>query len=251
MLSLLIFFMSFAASQEFSIDISGLSNEEYNPGTELTFKIILLEDGIQAKKQVNYKINGLNKKEIAGTTNSDEETTIKIENDFQGGIWEIEANYLDTQVKRTFLVGENSEIEFLIKNDELIIKNIGNTHYSKTIQVKIGNEVNTYKQNIKVGGQKILKLISINGKYDIKVTDGKTTIEKKDVQLFGTGNIVGAVDKNLIGYTGFAGVNEPEKLGERKISLDKLPLSLIFITAVIILAVMTFIERKLSKKNTK
>jgi hypothetical protein len=252
LLSLIFLAASFATAQEYSIDISGLGQEEYNIGEEMIFKIILLEDKIQANKEVTYKITDtLGKKEITGTTTSNQETSIKIENDFTGGIWTITANYSDTQVKRTFLVGENSKVEFLIEGDELIIRNIGNVRYTKTIQIKIGNEINTYAQNIKAGEEKILKLVSKDGEYDIEVTDGKTTIKKEHMQLFGTGNVVGAIDKNLIGYTGFAGADDLTSSEDKEISLSKLPLSLMFVGLIGILAALTFVERKIRTKKNK
>jgi hypothetical protein len=249
-LTFIFFTTSFAASQEYSIDISGLSNDEYNIGEDLTFKIILLEDQTQIEKQVDYKISDtLDKKELTGTITSNQDTSIRIEKDFTGGIWTITANYFDKEVKRTFLIGENPEVEFLIEGDELIIRNTGNVRYTKTIEIKIGDEINTYAQNIKAGDEKILKLISGDGQYDIEVTDGKTSIKRQNVQLFGTGNVVGAVDKNLVGYTGFAGAGEIARAEDREISLSKLPLSLIFIALIGILTALTFVERRIRHKN--
>jgi len=240
----------FTTSQEYSIDISGLSDKEYTPGSELTFKIILLENETQANEQVDYKIaDVLDKKEISGTVMANKEISIKIGNDFLSGIWTIKANYSNTEVERTFLIGENPGVEFLIENDELIIRNTGNVPYQKTIQIKIGSETNSYAQNIRVGEEKVLKLISKEGKYNIEVTDGIVTTKKEDVELFGTGNVVGAVDKDLLGYTGFAGADDLTKVDDRIISLDKLPLSLIFVVAIGILATLVIVERKISAKK--
>jgi len=251
-LILLIVSLSFVFALENKIDISGLSDEQYNPGEELTFKVILLDNGSQIEKQVDYKIqDALKKKEITGQTTSGQTTSIKIEDDFLSGIWTITATYQDSKVPRTFVVGEKTGIEFLIQADELIIRNTGNVRYTKTIKIKIGDESNTYAQNIKAGGEKILKLISADGSYDIEVTDGTTTTKKEDVQLFGVGNVVGAVDKELVGYTGFAGADNPEEIGNRSVSLSKLPMSLIFVAAVGILAFLVIIERKLTKKKSK
>ncbi|MBU3923956.1 MAG: hypothetical protein KJ592_03505 [Nanoarchaeota archaeon] len=246
----LITMLSLASAQQYSMDISGLNSDEYNPGEKMTFKIILLKDGKQITQQTNYKISdALKKKEITGQTNSNQETTLKIEDDFSSGIWTITATYLDSTVKRTFLVSEESEVEFIIEGDELIIRNTGNVRYTKTIQIKIGTETNTYVQNIKPGEEKVLKLISADGKYNIEVTDGTTTTKKENVQLIGVGNVVGAIDKELVGYTGFAGAIDPKNLDDRVISLKKLPMSLIFVVAVGILAALVFIERKMSKRK--
>ena len=51
-ISLVLLTTSLIAAQEFSIDISGLDNKEYNLGETLTFKIILLEGETQTDKQV-------------------------------------------------------------------------------------------------------------------------------------------------------------------------------------------------------
>ncbi|MFH1521807.1 MAG: hypothetical protein ABIF18_02505 [archaeon] len=246
------FALSFVSAQNYSIDISGLNSEEYNIGEEIVFKVILLEDGIPVSKQVDYKISdALKKKELTGQVNSTEDVSIKVEEDFLSGLWTIVANYSNSKVERTFLVGEKSEIEFIIQGDELIIRNIGNVRYTKAIQIAIGTETNTYAQNIRAGDEKILKLISADGIYNIEVTDGTTTVKRENVQLFGVGNVVGAVDRNLVGYTGFAGADDLENIESQFASLEKLPLSLIFVAAVGILTALTFVERRLSKKKKK
>jgi len=238
------------ASAQFSIDVSGLKTDDYNPSEELTFKTILLENNIPISEEITYRISdAIGKKEITGTAKSDEETTIKIENDFLSGIWTITANYQDSQVERTFLVGENPEVEFLIENDELTIRNIGNVRYTKTLRIKIGDETNSYVQNIKAGDEKILKLISPEGTYDIEITDGETSIKREDIQLFGIGNVVEAIDNELVGYTGFAGAEDPQSLKDRPTALKKLPLALIFIAAIGILIALVVVERKLSNKK--
>jgi hypothetical protein len=248
-LSILLLTLTFA-SAEFSIDISGLKTEDYSPGEEATFKIILLEDSNPTSQEVTYEISdALEKTKITGKTNSNEDTSVKIEKEFSSGIWTITANYQDSQVKRALTVSENPEVEFLIENDELIIRNTGNIRYTKTIQITIGTETNSYAQNIRAGDEKILKLISADGAYDIQVTDGETSIKRENVQLFGTGNVVGAVDKELVGYTGFAGTTNPSSLEDRPSSLKKLPLALIFIAAIGILIALVIVERRLSKKQ--
>ena len=68
-LSILLLTLSFV-SAEFSIDISGLKADDYNPGEEATFKIILLEDNKPISKEVTYKItNVLEKIKITGKIN--------------------------------------------------------------------------------------------------------------------------------------------------------------------------------------
>jgi hypothetical protein len=244
--------ISFAAAQ-ISLDVSGLKNEEYSVGEEIMFKIILLEDKNFIEREVDVTLyDALKKREVLMKAISGDDKTVRIDNKFPSGLWIIKATYQDTSIERTFLISENPEVEFIIENDELIIKNTGNTRYTKTVQVKIGDKTNSYVQNIGIGDEKVLKLISPSGSYNIEITDGKSTIRRDNVQLHGTGNVVGAVDKNLIGYTGLAGATKLDSdTEERIISLDKLPLALIFIASVTILIVLTIIERRLTYKKKK
>jgi len=233
-----------------SIDISGLKNEDYSIGEDLSYVVILLEDGVKITQDVEVTIkDALNKKEIKKSISSNSQDFIVIESNFPGGLWTIKATYQDAEVERTFLIGENAEVEFLIEEDELIIRNKGNVRYTKTVQIKIGTETNSYVQNIGVGEEKKLKLISPEGFYNIEVTDGKTSIKRQNIQLFGTGNVIGAVDTELVGYTGFAGVTNPTNPEDQSTSLGRLPLALVFVAAVTILGGLVLVERKISKKK--
>ena len=244
-----IFLLSIAplALAETSIDISGLKSEPYKLGENINFKIILLEDGNLPEKPVNLKIaDALNRREITNELSSNVDQIINIENNFPSGIWTITATFKDHTIDRTFTISENTEIEFIIEDDNLIIRNKGNTRYTKTIQITIGDNVNSYAQNIGVGKEKILKLISPEGFYDIKVTDGETTISRQNIQLYGTGNVIGAIDSELVCYTGFANLADPENVQNSSASAKKFPSTIIFIIAVVFLAILVFIERKLS-----
>ena len=81
---------------------------------------------------------------------------------------------------------------------------------------------------------------------DILLTDGETTISRQNIQLYGTGNVIGAIDSELVGYTGFANVADPENVQNSSASAKKFPSTIIFIIAVVFLAILVFIERKLS-----
>ena len=121
---ILIFALSLVSAQEYSIDISGLSGEEYNAGEDITFKVILIEGTAPLAQQVDYTLSdALKKKEITGTAGSNEDVSVPVGEDFLSGLWTITAKYLDYSVERTFLIGEKSEIQFLIEGDELIIRN--------------------------------------------------------------------------------------------------------------------------------
>ncbi|MBT3643033.1 hypothetical protein HN604_00895 [archaeon] len=240
------------STAEYSIDISGLQSAEYMIGEDILFTVILLEDSNILLGEVEVVLNdALQKKEIVKTINSNEEEGVLVESDFRSGLWEITETYNDVEVTRTFSVGENSDIEFLIEGDELVIRNNGNTAYTKTIQIKIGDEINSYKQNIGVGGEKRLKVVSPEGFYDIEVTDGEVTLKKENIQLFGTGNVIGAVDPDLVGYTGFAGATDPSNLENNAASKEKYSFTMIFVVAVLVIGALVFVERRMAKGKGK
>lgn len=221
-------------------------------GEEMNLKVILLKGEDLVKGRVNILfMDALGKKRIRKVVEANENFKLKIEPDFPSGLWKMKVKYNDVEVERSFVVGENSDVEFILEGDELIIRNTGNVRYTRTVQIKIGDKVNSYVQNIGVGEEKHLKLISPKGTYDIEVTDGKKTLKRRGVKLFGTGNVIGAVDKNLVGYTGFAGAGDLRNVEDKPILLSKLPVSLVFIGAVVILGILVFFERKLARKAGK
>ena len=118
------------------------------------------------------------------------------------------------------------------------------------INIVIGDQISTHTPNIKVGGQKEYLLTAPEGSYDIVVKgdEGEVLFSKKNVDLVGTGNVVGAVDENFVGYAGFGGADDPDALDDRFISLKRLPIALVFIGAVFGLGILLLIERKIRKK---
>ena len=238
-----------AIAADYSMDISGIKTDDYSIGEKMKLRVSVLEGEQLATGRVNLLFSdALGKKKIRKVVDANSEFELTIGDDFPSGLWSIKASYNGEEIKRNFVVSENSDVEFRLEGDELVIKNTGNVRYTRTIQIKIGDKTNSYVQNIGVGEEKRLKLISPKGSYDIEVTDGKKTLSRKNVELFGTGNVIGAVDKDLVGYTGFAGAGDLRGIDDKEVSLSKLPISLIFIAGVMVLGILVAIERKLTRK---
>src|SRR3989344_5379597 len=190
LLAVFVFALTFASAEPFSIDISGLKSGEYSIGEEVNFNVVLLDNGALLSNDINLKLSdALGKKVIEKIVRSNSASSFKIENDFSGGLWVIEAMYKDAVVQRTFVIGENTDVEFVIEGDELVIRNVG--------------------------------------------------------------NVVGAINEELVGYSGFVGTGEPKAIEDRLVSLDRLPMSLIFIFAVGVLTALVLVERRMIKKKRK
>ena len=238
-------------SAEISIDVSGLKQEAYSMGEELTYTVRLLQDNTPVSKQVEVTFSdALSKKEITKTVTSNQENSLLIEKDFASGLWNIQATYDEKVGQGIFTVAETSQVEFTIEQDKLINQNKGNTRYQKTIQITIGSKVQTITGDIKVDGKKELILIAPKGSYNIKVTDGQTTISKSNVELHGTGNVVGAVDKALAGgYTGLGVASDPDSLDDGLFSSKRNLASFIFVIAVLGIGTFLLLEKRFRKNN--
>jgi len=227
-----------------SFDISGLQSKSYSVNENLEFNIILLKDGEKISENIKILIYDIQKtKKIEKTIPSDQQTSIPLEDNFPSGLWTIEASYENETIERTFTVQEKSSIEFKIEDGKLIIKNNGNIRYQKTIQITIGDTKQSKTLNIPINEQKEWELVAPKGTYYIHITDGKNTFTKKNIQLFGTGNVIGAIDENLIGYSGFGSAPAAGDIEDRFISLNKVPLALVFILVVFGLGILIGIER--------
>lgn len=241
-LSILVCCMTYV-SAAYNIDIIGLKTEEYNVGEDLTFTTIVLEDGIRKNVPVEVEIYDLQEKTfIQRSGESGNQIIVNLDTRYPSGLWTIYAKAGEDSIERTFTIHEKSSVEFGIEEDKLIIKNTGNIRYQKTVQISIGETKQSKTLNIPVGEQKEWTLIAPEGVYDIEVTDGETSFSKKNIQLYGTGNVIGAIDEGLIGYSGF-GTTPVEDIEDSFISLDKLPIAIVFVLVVFGLGILIAIER--------
>ncbi|MCK5321180.1 hypothetical protein KAJ38_01255 [Candidatus Pacearchaeota archaeon] len=236
-------------SAEYSIDISGLE-ESYSVEEEISYKVLLLKDGNLIERDVEVIFSDeLGISEINLNVKSNEENSLQVSENFSSLGWYVKANYEDKEVKRSFIVEENLEVEFSLDGDKLVIKNKGNVRYTRTVQIKIGDETESYVQNIPVGGQNVWVLIAPEGDYNIEITDGTNTFTKSNVKLtsIGTGNAIGAMSESqqITGLLG--GPIAPEKMDNAFIPSDKSYVAITFILAVFGLVILLFIERRKRK----
>ena len=236
-------------SANYSIDISGLK-ESYSIGEKINYNVLLLQDGKPITDNVDVIFSddfGNNKIKLNVVSNNPNE--LLINESFSSKGWHVTANYSERKVTNSFFILEYSEVEFVIEGNKLIIKNKGNVRYTKDVKVKIGEEVNTYIQNIPVGDEKVWVLIAPKGSYSIEITDGVNTFTKNNVVLnsVGTGNAIGAMGESM-GISGFSSAPiDPENMDKSFISNKGAPIAMLFIIGVLILGILLFIERKLRK----
>jgi len=241
-LFLLAFNISFAYA-EYSLDIK--IPYEIAVGEDLKFNVLLLENNSAIPQKVIIIFSdalGKNKIEKEVITNT--ENVLYIEENFSAGFWNAVAEFEGKKASRIFSIKEKESVDFSIKEDKLIIKNNGNVAYSKEIQIMIGDEVVKQRLNIGVGNSKEIRLLGKNNYYDVKVTDGEQTIAKQGIYL--TGDVIGALDENLVDGSPIGGVREPGEEGF--FSSSRLPIAFIFVGAVFGLGILLLIEKRLKKR---
>lgn len=242
---LILFSVAIASAQEYSIDV-----KINQIGNNVTYQVILLKDSIAFQDYVQVSISDIgSKKSFNQTVTSNQDNSFLIEKDFPSGYWKIEAFYQDKSVKRFFSVSEREEADFKLEGEKVIIRNIGNVPYTKTVQILIGDKAITQKQYIDIGTYKEIRLVAPKGKYNVQVAvDGKTELSALDIQLTGTGQVIGALDQQLIDNQPTLGSARDIK-GDNIFSSKNFSIALIFIGAVFGLFVLLLIEKVMRQKR--
>ena len=155
-----------------------LDKREVIPGEELTYKIVI-NDQINGsvRDDVGVKIYYPNDKIFAEKLiKSDDDSKITTEYNSTPGYWKINVKANGMETEKLFYISSLMSASFEVVNGTLIIKNMGNVPYNKTIIVKIGEkEKLEWIQNIPVNGEKKYELKAEKGTYSVSVADGEKT----------------------------------------------------------------------------
>ena len=171
--------ITFNINQVPSFIQTSLSTLELEPGKELQIGLDLFDQsGIAMPGVISSIIVSPNKKETYLSTNSEEISSISFPTNATPGTYTIISSYNDIKDSKTFIMQSIQKIEIEFLDTILIIKNVGNDIYNKTIKINIGNEIRELELNIKVGEERRFNLKAPNGEYEVSVTDGTDTSEK-------------------------------------------------------------------------
>ncbi|MEK6859719.1 MAG: adenylate/guanylate cyclase domain-containing protein [Nanoarchaeota archaeon] len=176
-----------------SIDVA-ISNQNFNPGTNLSIKPILLDQtGNPMTDQVSIALLDSEKNKIfERVINSGETADYSIPSGLASGYYGADISVGDMKISKTFFINEKAIVSFVIRNDSLIIKNIGNIPYKKDVQIELNGRPFVKRVDLNVGESKEFKLTGISGNYDVKVSDGESEFLQPGVAL--TGNAVNVKD---------------------------------------------------------
>jgi len=166
------------------VDIA-LENQNVHPGNNLSFKIMLYDQsGEIIEGEASYLIENSEGKAVEKSLEETDNGIIFFpEKNLTSGYYKIKAYSSGISGERQLYVEENEEAEFKIINGTLSIKNIGNVIYKKAVQVNIGERVEIINDQFALGEEKRYEMIAPEGTYSVKITDGKSYLENRDLAL--------------------------------------------------------------------
>ncbi len=250
--------MSVVAAAGEKLDISP-TKESFSSGEKISFLVSLYDsENNPISDSVKVILEDAEKKRtVEKSVDANAPAEIDLGADAPAGYWKILASYTnangETVEANSFFVVETSEqVKFELKNSTLTIINVGNTRYTKTIQIVIGDTIGARLVDLDVGERVSFRLIAPSGTYDIKVTDGKTTVNQGGVSL--TGKAIGVLDEKPLSRTPMTGeikstTESPygDAEGSSSIFSGSKGFAYIFVLVIFGAAILLVIERKFRK----
>ena len=172
--------------------ILSLSDALVFPGGNFTFGTeILDQSGKSMQGAVSVKMVSPIGEESVYSVSSEEFKSVDFVFNSTPGTWEIFATFEDLIEMREFEMAEVQKVDLSFEDSVLVIENIGNSVYNKSINILIGNETTELNLTIGVGEIRKFVLNAPDGEYEVFVEDGETSINR---QLLLTGNVISIDD---------------------------------------------------------
>jgi len=238
-----------------SVNIEFPLGDSFEAGNNINFVIRLLDSNnnpISDSVSVTFQYQDII---IEKTVQSNQPSEINLGEDSLAGEWRITANYQDSQESNTFFIKSDEKLDFVIEEDKLIITNTGNTKYTKTIEITIGETPGPKKLDLDVGEKSSLILVAPEGNYNIKITNDKkeTLFTKNNVALRGrglTGEAMGVLDEQASGRSGLTGGISPSQDSDDALLnyVKNSSFVYVFILVVFGAGILLAIERRYRKK---
>jgi hypothetical protein len=190
----------------------------------------------QAQEKINDKIeiklyDPLNNVFYQRLLNSGEEIDISFETNQSFGEYKIEASALSINKEEKFRINKYEKISTRINDSMLIIKNIGNAFFNKSIQIKIGEETRILDVSLDIGQEKSFAMFAPDGEYEITITDGSDILTSGRITLTGSAISIEEIKDRLYVWRNYI-------------------LVWFFLSFIIVSFIMVFFKRKNTGHNT-
>lgn len=250
-LAILALMLALVSAQSEKLDVAPIK-DTFVAGENIALKASLLDaNNNPLNANVEILVEDAEKRiAIQKTIQSNTLVDINLGDNAPAGYWKITATYGDITSTSIFMVELNELARFEIKDNVLTVVNVGNTRYAKTIQIVIGETIGSKQIDLGVGERASFRLIAPEGTYNVKVTDGKTSITQSGVAL--TGKVVGVLDNTNPTMnpltTGVQG--EAPAYGEDNSTMSNRNNMFVYIFLLVVFgaAILLAIERRFRKK---
>jgi hypothetical protein len=235
-----------------TIDIEFPQGSEFSAGDPIIFKATLYDDiKNPIDGQIDITIEDSEKKITKTSVPSKQIANVDLQT-ASSGQGMIRAINGDTETIVFFDIGRAELASFELDGETLIVKNTGNTPYTRTIKITIGETTGTQTPNLEIGGSISYRLVAPEGVYNIRATDGKTSLIRSEVRLTGTGNVIGAVDDSASKRTGITGGVSPNESDIAWLSyLKSNKFVYVFIAVIFAATILIAVERRYKKVSRK
>lgn len=169
---------------------------EATPGEEFKISLEILDQaGIKMEGLINLTIISPKNEEIVKEVSSGKTFNLELPTNSTIGNWKIISTYENLSVEKSFTVNGVQKVNLELTDSLLIIKNIGNLVYNKSIEVSIGEKIKTIELDLQPGEIRNFNLNAPTGEYAVKVQSEESSIEK-NVLL--TGKAISIKDSSQI-----------------------------------------------------
>lgn len=236
-----------------SVDIEFPNGESFSSGEPITFKATIYDDNQNPiDGEIEIEIQDSEKRITKTSVQSTEISSVNLATDASSGQGVIKAIHEGANAIAFFEIGRDEKASFELDDNTLIVTNIGNTPYTRTISITIGETAGTQTPNLEIGESTTYRLIAPEGVYNIRITDGKTSLIRGGIRLTGTGNVIGAVDDSASSRTSITGGVSPDEQNVALLSYIKQNKFVYVFVAVIFGAMILIgIERNYKRKIGK
>lgn len=248
------FLSSLIIAQDYKMELSTIPEDKIF-GAEETIKIKvtlydlnnnLINDEVSV---ILEDIKGTKIKEIKIQSNNFE--NIRLTKDAISGEGRIIINYKNSELIEPFFIKENELAKFEIKEEKLIITNIGNTEYKRKVYIIIGKTTGVKNPEIDIGKSVTYRLVAPKGVYNIKISDGTSqSLEIGEVSLTGTGKVIGALDEQISKRSPLTGGISPDEDSEQALLnyVRDSKFTYVFVLVIFGAMILLAIERRYRKK---
>ncbi|HLC31195.1 MAG TPA: hypothetical protein VJK51_00870 [Candidatus Nanoarchaeia archaeon] len=157
-----------------SISIA-LSKDSFIPGDDVSFSVLVYDQaGEEAALEVPVSIkNPDGSISLQQLASGDEPVVFPTETSTVPGTWTIEAHVLGLEAHRSFVIEPLMDAVFILENNSVLIRNVGNVPFQKAVSFSIGDTKEIQELSIPVGDTKRVGLSAPKGEYPIAVDMGE------------------------------------------------------------------------------